>query len=130
MRAPVVGLIFADRLTELFEATSLVSVITHAHAVGIEGAVLIAHATALALSGTRSLDAMHQVAARCSLEPFVSRLAVAQHGLSPATMFPVSMSDSNWVMELRPMSQALLPSISRFGFEIKPLFLCSNLLLL
>lgn len=78
MRAPIIGLIFANHPTELVKRVSLSASVTHAHPLGIEGAILLAQVAASALRGARSLDAIRQGTERCSLEPFTSRLAIAR----------------------------------------------------
>jgi poly(ADP-ribose) glycohydrolase ARH3 len=89
MRAPVVGLFYARRLDELVEAARLSASITHAHPLGIEGAVLLASATALALNTKRPLEILQGAAANCQLEPFTARLEIAatwlQSGNEPTT---------------------------------------------
>ena len=89
MRAPVVGLFYAGRLDDLAAAAHLSASITHAHPLGIEGAVLLASATALAARRSRPLEILQGVAAHCKLEPFVARLGTAttwlQSGDEPAT---------------------------------------------
>ena len=49
MRAPIMALFRPDALTELIHNTGLSAEVTHAHPLGIEGAVLIALTTALLL---------------------------------------------------------------------------------
>jgi poly(ADP-ribose) glycohydrolase ARH3 len=78
MRAPVVGLFYANRLDELVDAARLSAAVTHAHALGIEGAVLVACATALAVRDHRSLEILDELAARSTQQPFISCLAVAK----------------------------------------------------
>jgi poly(ADP-ribose) glycohydrolase ARH3 len=51
--------------------------ITHAHPLGIEGAVLIATATARALSSPEPLDILDGAARCCEQPPFVQRLGLA-----------------------------------------------------
>lgn len=81
MRAPIVGLIFASQPAKLLEATALTASITHAHPLGVEGAVLLAQVTASILLGATPLDVIGDGTARCSLEPFTSRLAIARKWL-------------------------------------------------
>jgi poly(ADP-ribose) glycohydrolase ARH3 len=77
MRAPVIGLLHAWQPDKLADAARLSASITHAHPLGMEGAVLIATATALALGGQASTVILQGAAGACSLEPFTARLAVA-----------------------------------------------------
>jgi poly(ADP-ribose) glycohydrolase ARH3 len=88
MRAPMIGLFHADRPDALADAARLSASVTHAHPLGMEGAVLVASATALALRGSRPLAIVQGAAARCELEPFTTRLEVAtgwlQGGAEPS----------------------------------------------
>lgn len=77
MRAPVVGLFYAERPQELVEAARLAASITHAHPLGIEGAVLVASATALALRETDPCRLFEGAASSCEQEPFVTRTTIA-----------------------------------------------------
>lgn len=81
MRAPIVGLIFANRFSELPEAASLSAAVTHAHPLAIEGAVLLARTTALTALNGLSLDVLQHAAADCILTPFTSRWEIAQSWL-------------------------------------------------
>ena len=89
MRAPIVGLFYTDRLDELAQAARTSASVTHAHPLGMEGAALIAYATALASCASRPLEILQGAAAHCKLEPFVTRLEIAaawmQSGEEPAT---------------------------------------------
>jgi poly(ADP-ribose) glycohydrolase ARH3 len=77
MRAPVIGLLHARQPRELAEAARLSASITHAHPLGMEGAALIASATALALETHDPLVILQKATKSCVLEPFTSRLALA-----------------------------------------------------
>jgi len=77
MRAPVLGLIYANRPEALAQAAPLTASVTHAHAIGMEGAVLLALATDLAARGCGSRELLQQATAQCALEPFTLRLAIA-----------------------------------------------------
>jgi poly(ADP-ribose) glycohydrolase ARH3 len=77
MRAPVIGLFYARRLGKLAEAARLSARITHAHPLGMEGAVLVASATALAFSTRNPPEILRAAAANCVLEPFTARLTIA-----------------------------------------------------
>lgn len=77
MRAPVIGLFFAHRPEELAEAASVSASVTHVHPQGIEGARLIAAATALAVGARKPVDILQRAAEHCALAPFVTRLGVA-----------------------------------------------------
>lgn len=81
MRAPVIGLFYAHRLGELAEAARHSARITHAHPLGMEGAVLVASATALAFSTRNPLEILRAAAANGGLEPFAARLGIAEQWL-------------------------------------------------
>jgi poly(ADP-ribose) glycohydrolase ARH3 len=85
MRAPVVGLFYADRPKQLTEAARLSAGITHAHPLAIEGAVLVATATALALATREPTEILHGAAASCKLQPFTTRLGLAASWLRAST---------------------------------------------
>jgi poly(ADP-ribose) glycohydrolase ARH3 len=89
MRAPVIGLFYADRFDDLADAARLSASVTHAHPLGMEGAVLVASATALAAQASRPLEVLQGAAMQCKLEPFVARLGIAttwlQSGNKPTT---------------------------------------------
>lgn len=74
MRAAPLGLFYHKDTEELARATALASSITHAHPLGIEGGVLIARATAMALEGGLDLEALRE---SCREEEFRSRLGIA-----------------------------------------------------
>jgi ADP-ribosylglycohydrolase len=78
MRAPVLGLWCATRREALPDAARDFARITHAHPLGLEGAVAVAVATAEALAGTRGPALVDAVAASCALAPFRERLALAR----------------------------------------------------
>jgi ADP-ribosylglycohydrolase len=78
MRAPMIGLMYAYRPSELFEAARLSAIVTHAHPLAVDGAVFIARVTACAFRGDRSRDVLDEGMSRISHAEFVSRLAVAQ----------------------------------------------------
>ena len=76
MRAPAIGLFLFRRLDELPDAVSLVSGITHAHALASEGALLVALATALALTGKSPHEITAKLGQACCLEPYASKLSI------------------------------------------------------
>lgn len=78
MRAPILGVIYADRIDEMLAAARLSGAVTHAHALGIEGAVLLACATAFAARGCPSLDILEKAATLCASTEFRSRLETAR----------------------------------------------------
>ena len=77
MRAPVIGLFYAARPGDLHTAARQSASITHAHPLGIEGAVLLASATALAVGTDHALEILQGAAAHCELLPFTKRLESA-----------------------------------------------------
>ncbi len=81
MRAPIVGVFYANRADLLVEAARQSAEATHAHPLGVEGAVAVASATAFAAQGQSTLEVLRETAARCTLEPFTSRLATARDWL-------------------------------------------------
>ncbi len=81
MRAPIVGLIFSREPDQLPAAAQTQALVTHAHPLGMEGAVLIAVAVAEALRETDSLALLDTVAAHTTLDPFRTRLAIARDWL-------------------------------------------------
>jgi len=82
MRAPIVGAFYAARLDELPDAARASAGVTHAHPLGLEGAVLIAMATALAIEGRDWPGICSGVDRACVLEPFTLRLAMATDWLT------------------------------------------------
>lgn len=78
MRAPVIGLFHARRPVDIADAARLSASITHAHPLGMEGALLLASATALALQTREPLAILQGAAGACSLAPFTTRLAIAE----------------------------------------------------
>jgi poly(ADP-ribose) glycohydrolase ARH3 len=77
MRAPVIGLFYAERVEDLAAAARLSASVTHAHPLAMEGAALVASATALALSSHPPAKVLQAAALACTLEPFVARLEIA-----------------------------------------------------
>ena len=76
MRAPVVGLFYSGRPTELAEAARMSAMVTHAHPLGVEGAVLVAAATAVALQTGSGPEIFRHVSHCCKHEAFESKLAI------------------------------------------------------
>ncbi len=89
MRAPAVGLFFANRPLALDDAARRSAVVTHAHPLGIEGALLIARATTAALRGDSPSTILDFAAASCQLPPMLTRLTTAREwiatGNTPST---------------------------------------------
>ncbi len=75
MRAPIIALVRHEGPGALADAARASASVTHAHPLGMEGAVLIATATALALREATPPAIYQGAADACVLEPFVTRLA-------------------------------------------------------
>lgn len=84
MRAPVLALFFAGDDHGLVDAARRSATITHAHALGIEGAVMLAVATAEALASADAGRILERVARACTQAEFTSRLAHARRWLDTA----------------------------------------------
>lgn len=82
MRAPVIGLFYAERPTELDDAARRSAIVTHAHPLGVEGAVLIARATAAAARGESSAEILRAALECCQPGPMRSRLEIAGEWLA------------------------------------------------
>ncbi len=81
MRAPVIGLYLGHHLDQLAQAARDSASITHAHELGLEGAVLLATASAWALRTREPQLIFQHAAAACALEPFTQRLALVDRSL-------------------------------------------------
>ncbi|MEO2164271.1 MAG: ADP-ribosylglycohydrolase family protein [bacterium] len=81
MRAPVIGMFCVAHPSELPELARDSARITHAHPLGLEGALLIAGAVAKALTCTAPLEILSSASTPCQEAPFLSRLAIAQDWL-------------------------------------------------
>jgi len=81
MRAPIVGLFFAVRPDELVVAARESARVTHAHPDGIEGAVLIAAATAAAATGDDRSTIASAVTGLAEQDEFLRRLERADRWL-------------------------------------------------
>ncbi len=81
MRAPVVGLAFARDGVRRDAAAQATAAITYAHPLGIEGAQLIAAATAAALAATDATAIVGAGARACRSAEFTARLAIATEWL-------------------------------------------------
>jgi poly(ADP-ribose) glycohydrolase ARH3 len=78
MRAAPLGLFYHREPAELDRAARRAAEITHAHPLGIEGGVLIARATAMALAGNLDLDALRD---GCREDEFRDLLTIAMRDL-------------------------------------------------
>ena len=82
MRAPAVGLFFAESdESELVNAVRDTTVITHAHPLAIEGAVLIALATAMAYQELPTESMLERLQAHATSPEFRTRLQKAESWL-------------------------------------------------
>ncbi|MFN0057625.1 MAG: ADP-ribosylglycohydrolase family protein [Planctomycetota bacterium] len=78
MRAPIVGLFFASAPDQLVSAARDSARITHAHPLGIEGAVLIAASTARALADANARALLDSASAVCAETAFLEKLTLAR----------------------------------------------------
>ena len=81
MRAPIIGLFHAGHPDRLADAAFLSARITHAHPRGMDVAVLLAMASAVALATREPMTILQGAAAACTLAPFTTRLAIAEASL-------------------------------------------------
>ncbi|HEX6813202.1 MAG TPA: ADP-ribosylglycohydrolase family protein [Planctomycetota bacterium] len=81
MRAPVVGLFFSSDLDAVRTHARATAVITHAHALGQTGAVLVALATALLLRGHSRAAALEALLVHAEHEALRNRLVIARSWL-------------------------------------------------
>lgn len=82
MRAPVIGLFYASQLDAIPQCARRSASITHAHPLGQEGAVLVALATALALSDATPEELLARLEAHARHEPMRQRLSLAAAWIS------------------------------------------------
>jgi len=86
MRAPAVGLFFAQESEEnIINAAYETAIVTHAHPLGLEGAGLIALATALSLKGTGSIQLIERLLQHATLLEFTHKLNQIQLWLQDAS---------------------------------------------
>lgn len=81
MRAPIIGLFYASESDAAVGAARVSARVTHAHPLGIEGAVMMATAVLRALHTRNSDDVFDFAALRCRQAAFVDRIAVARRWL-------------------------------------------------
>ena len=74
MRAPVLALFFTQDRRDLVDAARVSATITHAHPLGVEGAVLIALAAQTLLEGASAADVLASVRSECATPEISSRL--------------------------------------------------------
>lgn len=90
MRAPVIGLAFAGQRERLISAARTSAEVTHAHPLGLEGAVMIAVATATALQSPDASAILAESAAACGQSEFTSRLDRAREWIAAGATPPPS----------------------------------------
>lgn len=81
LRAPVLGLFHWWEPDTLVHRTRASAEVTHAHPLAIEGAVLIATATAAAVAGRPPGEVFELAAGNCSQPPIVAKLELARQWL-------------------------------------------------
>lgn len=82
MRAPVIGLFFAQRNDEvIMKAAHQCAEITHAHPLGIEGSGLIALTISLCLKDLNSIEIIERLLRIAKLDEFTTKLNKAKHWL-------------------------------------------------
>ena len=79
MRSPVIALYCHDNFEQIDKAATLASSITHAHPLGIEGAVLISYATANALLGVGSLEILEDTFKRAQSDVYKEKISLAMY---------------------------------------------------
>lgn len=84
MRAPVLALFFARDRDGLIEAARCSAMVTHAHPLGIEGAVLIALAAHALLEGRPAAPVLDVVQAACPSPQFSERLKTVRSWVESA----------------------------------------------
>ena len=77
MRAPVLALFFTTDRDALLQAARVSAMVTHAHPLGIEGAVAMALAAQALLIGRSASQVIHDVQTVCSTSEFSERLKTA-----------------------------------------------------
>jgi ADP-ribosylglycohydrolase len=81
MRAPAIGVIYANRPSELTAVATTSAIVTHAHPLAVEGAVLVATVTASVLAGRTLADALMEAGATASHSEYASRTKIAEKWL-------------------------------------------------
>jgi poly(ADP-ribose) glycohydrolase ARH3 len=85
MRAPVVALFFANEPERLVDAARAAAEVTHAHLLGIEGALLIAVATHALLHDRSAAQVLAAVSRHCQRAESIDRLRMATAWLAEGT---------------------------------------------
>lgn len=83
MRAPVIGLVWSHAsVATRSKIVASQAIITHAHPLAVEGAAIIAHATAAAMRGAGPEEVLAEAGQGASVKGYVERLKVATDWLS------------------------------------------------
>lgn len=90
MRAPIIGLYCANDTDVLIEMADASARITHAHPLGVEGAVLIAAAVGRSLTTTDPREIMRHAGGCCSQPEFEERIAIARQWLEEGSPPPAA----------------------------------------
>lgn len=77
MRSPVLALFFIEQPNRLANAVTLATSITHAHPLGIEGALLVAKATEFSLHENNPVEILKSLAGIAEQVPFSKRIEIA-----------------------------------------------------
>lgn len=88
MRSPVVGVFFHTRPDELLVSARLAAEVTHAHPLGVEGALLIALATSSALGGLDGLAVLDCASRACGSAVYSDRIDKARTWLETNSAVP------------------------------------------
>ncbi len=87
MRAPVIGLFFAESGDEvILKAAKQCAEITHAHPLGLEGAILIALATSFSLKDMRSVEILERLQRVSNSTEFTTKLIKAKDWLQQSQL--------------------------------------------
>lgn len=78
MRAPILGLMHAGQADNAIDAARLTASVTHAHEIGVEGAVLLAMATERVATGCDAQEIVPHAIRHCALDVFLKRLHIAR----------------------------------------------------
>ena len=88
MRAPLIGLFYFSKPDLLNKAATDSAMITHAHPLGLEGAVIVAKATAAAVQGSDGLELIRLAFEDCAHDEFLSRFEMAMDWLNSKNEAP------------------------------------------
>ena len=91
MRAPVIGLAYVCRPSILVDRAKASAIVTHAHPLGQEAAVLVALATSQAYLGKRPTEILEYLQAHAEQEEFRRSLEIARVSLESKTLEPTGV---------------------------------------